>query len=552
MQKHDPPRYVIVSARVSPMVELARWLFERAQIRYEEEGHAPLIHALFTKRRRGGVEVPVVVTAASVWKGAHETLTGLDSRLRSGERLFGDTPSEREANAAFVQLLLKYLLLDVRRFAYFHLLPFKRTVLPVVTDGVPAWERAVVWLFYPIWRRLLGRALDFSPSAIEAAPRNISAAFDLVEAELERRGTRFLGGDAPSPVDIIFSALVAPVVLPEGYGSTLPTLESLPPALRTFVDQWRTRPAGHLVFATYERARPTPQPLLRRPRRNQTLLQRLLSPRVQRFGARAALRLNQPLVFRKFALVTRWRDVNAVLESDLHFLIAPVNGPRFDVISGPFVLGLDRGEQFARERSAMYRAVSQVNLDQLRERVRQEARSLLAYAVERDGRIDVGHGYAHLVAARTATYLFGIRGPTEADLLRVCRALFHYSFLDQGNDPAVADRARDAAGELRTWTTEEIVRRRRGDLHFDDVLGRLMRNADQSGAPLDDDAVRRNVGGLLVGAIDTTTTTLARIVYVLASDPTLLKQAERDVDDTDRMRGWCWEALRMWPSAPEE
>ena len=78
MKDYDPPRYVIVSARVAPMVELARWLFERAAIPYEEEGHAPLIHAVFTRRRRGGVEVPVVVSAAATWKGARETLKETD------------------------------------------------------------------------------------------------------------------------------------------------------------------------------------------------------------------------------------------------------------------------------------------------------------------------------------------------------------------------------------------------------------------------------------------------------------------------------------------
>jgi cytochrome P450 len=41
-----------------------------------------------------------------------------------------------------------------------------------------------------------------------------------------------------------------------------------------------------------------------------------------------------------------------------------------------------------------------------------------------------------------------------------------------------------------------------------------------------------------------------RIIHVLASDPALLAQVERDVDDPARMAGWCAEALRMWPSAP--
>src|SRR5215471_8036452 len=238
-EDYDRPRYVIVSARVSPMVELTRWLFERHRIPYEEEGHAPLLHVPFTKRRHGGVEVPVVVSAAATWKGARETLRGLDSRLRDGERIFGDEPEERARNMAFVEELLQRLLLQVRRFAYFHLLPHRRVVLPVVLDGIPAWERAVIAITFPIWRRLMGRALDFSPQAIADAPVKIEEAFALVEAELAARGTPFLGGETPGAIDIIFSALVAPLTLPIGYGSTLPSLASLPPELRRFVDALR-------------------------------------------------------------------------------------------------------------------------------------------------------------------------------------------------------------------------------------------------------------------------------------------------------------------------
>src|SRR4051812_45240623 len=205
----DPPRYVIVSARVSPMVELARWLFERHRIPYEEEGHAPLLHVPFTLWRRGGVEVPVVVSAAQTWKGARETLHGLDSRLRDGERLFGDDSAERARNIAFVEQLLQRLLPQVPRLTYFHVLPLRRVVLPVVVDGVPAWERAAIAIAFPLWRRLTGRVLDFSPAAIADASTKIEEAFALVESELAARGTPFLGGAAPNALDIVFSALVA-------------------------------------------------------------------------------------------------------------------------------------------------------------------------------------------------------------------------------------------------------------------------------------------------------------------------------------------------------
>ena len=154
------------------------------------------------------------------------------------------------------------------------------------------------------------------------------------------------------------------------------------------------------------------------------------------------------------------------------------------------------------------------------------------------------------MAARTAAYLFGIPGPTEADLMRVCRALFHFSFLANPNETRVTERARRAAEELRGWMIDEIERRRRDGIQIDDVLGRLLDLKEESGAPLDGETVRRILVGLLVGAIDTTAPTVPRIVYVLASDPALLARVRRDVDDPMKMTGWCWEALRMWSPAP--
>ncbi|MEP6915881.1 MAG: cytochrome P450, partial [Acidobacteriota bacterium] len=326
--------------------------------------------------------------------------------------------------------------------------------------------------------------------------------------------------------------------------------DALPPELRRVVDALRARRGGQLVFDTYAAARPSPQPSLKRPRRNRTVAQRLLGPAVFRAGARAAVAWGTPIVVKRLALVSRWVDVRQVLERDLAYRIEPINGPNFHTIGGAFVLGLDRGPQFARERRQMYEAVSRIDVAELRARICGEADQIIADALGAGDRIDTAHGYAHPVAARTAAYLFGIIGPTEADLMRVCRALFHFSFLANPNDTRVTERARRAAEEMRGWIGDEIARRRRDRIRIDDVLGRLLDLQEESGAPLDAETARRILVGLLVGAIDTTAPTVPRIVYVLASDPALLARVRRDVDDPIRMTGWCWEALRMWSPAP--
>jgi cytochrome P450/glutathione S-transferase len=545
----EKPRHVIVSARVSPMVELTRWLFERYRVPYHEEPHAPVLHVLATRRRGGGVEVPVVVGPEGLWDGARSVLVGLDAKSRPGERLFGEAEDERLRNRALIERLLDLLLRTVRRFVYFHMLPLKSALYPIAVDGAPAWERGFVFLFYGIWRRLMARGLDFSPPLLAKAPDSIREACEMVERELEKRGTPFLGGDAPDAADIVFAALMAPVVLPTGYGAKLPPISALPPALKDFVAEMQARRAGHLVMETYRAARTQTQPPLPARGSGRPLASILFGPAVQRLAARLAVAYGRVLRFRTFAVASRSADVAEVFRRDLDFRIAPINGPRIDEVSGQFVLGLDRGATMAAERPRLYAAMSATDLGAVRTLIAREAARLLDAAAA-GGRLDVVNGYARLVAARTARELFGVAGPTEADLMRVVRAVFHHIFLNLGADAQVRERALAASLELRNWVEAEIRRRRAGTIREDDVLGRLMWPGEGGPPALDDDGVRRNLSGLLVGSIDTTASSVGKIIAVICADAGLQRRVERDLDDPRRMAAWCDEALRLWPHNP--
>jgi len=545
----EQPRHIIVSVRSSPMVELARWLFECDRLTYHEEVHAPILHVIATRARGGGREVPVVVAPEGLWDGARELLNGLDSRSRPGQRLFGESADERADNQVLIDILLDRLQQTVRRLVYFHLLPHKQVLYPIAVDGAPLWERVFVLLLYPIWRRLLARGVDLSPQLVREAPDRIREACDGIEAELDRRRTRFIGGDAPSAVDIVFSALIAPIVLPPQYGAQLPALDALPAELRALAEEIRQRRAGALALETYEVARGAPQLPMPARGSGRPLTSYLLGPVVQRLGARAAAAYGKIVKFREYRIAVRWSQVEEVLRRDLDFQIAAVNGPRIEEVNGPFILGLDRGGRMTTERPQLYSAVSAINLDEVRTLVAGEAERLLDAAADR-GRVDLVNGYARLVAARTARRIFGIAAPTEMDLMRVIRAIFQHTFLNLGGDEQVAQRAIAASGELRHWFQEELDRRAELGIEIDDVIGRLLVLRGRNPDALDDDGVRRNVVGLLVGSIDTTATTVSQIVATACGDRELLARVRQDVDDPERMRGWCYELLRLWPHNP--
>jgi cytochrome P450 len=242
--------------------------------------------------------------------------------------------------------------------------------------------------------------------------------------------------------------------------------------------------------------------------------------------------------------------VEDILRRDLDFQIAPINGGRIDEVNGPFVLGLDRGSQMITERTQLYAAVSAVDLPGVRALVAGEAERLLDDAIAAQSQVDIVNGYARLVAARAARQVFGLAGPTEMDLMRVIRAVFQHTFLNLTGDEEVRQRALAASAELRQWFMDEIARRHSQGLKIDDVIGRLLALRGTNPDALDDDGVRRNVAGLLVGAIDTTATAVAKIIRMAAADDAVLARVERAIDDPQRMIGWCNELLRLWTHNP--
>jgi cytochrome P450 len=240
-------------------------------------------------------------------------------------------------------------------------------------------------------------------------------------------------------------------------------------------------------------------------------------------------------------VVARHGHVMEVLSRDLDFLIAPVNQQRIDEVNGPFVLGMDRDVVLAVERRAIYQGLARLDFGSISRNVEKEAAERVSAAGET---LDVV-GYARPIAAHTAHSLFGVGGSDETTFMDVARAIFAHTFLNLGGDKAVERRAVNAAALLRDWLSAEIARRRAADDLGSDLMGALMREK-----VLDDDGIRRNLGGMLVGSIDTTTSCVAKIVAMIGRDPGLAKRIAADVEDQGRLTGWCWEALRRWPHNP--
>jgi cytochrome P450 len=88
----------------------------------------------------------------------------------------------------------------------------------------------------------------------------------------------------------------------------------------------------------------------------------------------------------------------------------------------------------------------------------------------------------------------------------------------------------------------------------DDVLGRMLElQSDAGHRPwLDDDAICRNISGLIIGALETTNKSVVHVIDELLRRPEALRGARAAAlaGDMAKVRGYAFEALRFNPFAP--
>ncbi len=259
-------------------------------------------------------------------------------------------------------------------------------------------------------------------------------------------------------------------------------------------------------------------------------------------AARAAAKLaggRRPFRLGDAVIVVRHEHVREALARDLDFLIGPVNRNKIEEVSGPFILGMDRSPAHAAQRRALYKALRDAPLDAIMTDSTTYAETLLDRS---GGAVDAVGGYARKVAAHTARALFGIGGPEDPLFLEASRSIFGHTFLNLGNNDAIRERAVLAGRLVRHWFEEELARRP-PPYGRPDLMDALLRGG---AGPQE---ARLILAGMLVGAIDTTASAVAKILCVLDTDTDIRAEFERAATPFERY-GLCLEALRRWPHNP--
>ena len=207
-----------------------------------------------------------------------------------------------------------------------------------------------------------------------------------------------------------------------------------------------------------------------------------------------------PRVFGK-VFVTRQQDVLDVLKRDQDFTIAQINDKKMRRTTGAFFLGMDRPE-YSREADIVRSAVRPGDLERISRAVRDDASARIAEVRSAGQRIDVVEELARPVAAGLAGSYLGVPGPSLETLMAWNRAIFYDIFLNFDNEPAIRGPAAEASLDLNAYLEGLIAdlvstSAAGGDVP-DTFLGRLICAQPDQDDCLDEDAIRRNISGVLV------------------------------------------------------
>jgi cytochrome P450/glutathione S-transferase len=549
----------MLSIPVSPYCEMVRWALDHNGIPYAEECHAPVFNVLAARKYRGGSIVPQFDTGEAVLPDARAVVDYYEARAPLHLKLYpGDSAAQARARKLF-DFFFDTFGVSVRAWAYAYVLPIRSATIEAWIDRVPAWERLGVKVFYPLLAAALRSSLKLGPDTIAQEEKVIEDALSEVEARLAD-GRPFLMGDAFTAPDLALAALSAPMILPAEYGGPMPRLEQLPAAMRASVEKWRARPAGQYILKLYQRNRPARTPdliALGKHGSGKTFKDKLAnfltSSGVLRPIFTFLRRFFPVAVLGKNVIVTRFDSVVEVLRRDADFTISQINAPKIDRIEGPFILGMDKSPQYDQEKEVLLAAVRREDLERIRQFAAQCAVRLVdvARALKR---IDVVNGFARIAALRLVASYFGMPGPNDPAFLRWMRDVFHYIFANLTNAPTVLQDALASAAELRRHMDAEIALRKSypAQRQADDVLGRMLALQGPSYPWLDDVAVRRNLAGMIVGAVDTTSKFVTLAIDELLRRPAALAQAREAAlnNDIDSVRRYAYEAVRFNPHHP--
>ena len=236
----------------APMVdsETARLILRYHRVEYRESDRLFGWVSLLTFLHGGYGRVPILHGNDPWLTGPRKIAELYDAKVPSGRRLI---PVEWPHRGQVEHDWRRYngrMAVDTAVLAYFHLLPERGLMLPIFAAPVPPGEARLLPALYGPTALLFRLLLRLSPQRAAGAAVRIRQLFDWTDQRIAD-GRPYLAGDRMTLSDLSLMAASAPLLLPDGYGATLPPIEQMPATLRDFMMELRNHPTSAFVQRLY-------------------------------------------------------------------------------------------------------------------------------------------------------------------------------------------------------------------------------------------------------------------------------------------------------------
>lgn len=556
----------LVSNTVSNADELSRWILDLNGIQYIDQRHSPGLHIKPSNKaagvKKGMANNPVLVSTDAVVCKKDGVLNYLEIRCASDRRLYPGDPQRKARAEELFEYFWRNLWRPVGRYFYAHILPYKKYTAPLMKEKVPVKEKFIVNFFYKLLAKAIAKGLKLEEYPPEEELKKIKKVFAKVE-DLLSDGRRYLTGDTLTAADMMFAVNAAPITLPPEFGGALAKIENLPDELREQIIEFQNTKAGQFALRIYREHRPAPCDQSRLPK-EPSFLSRLKKDITKfffgkKFRVRLYRWLNKKTVLKlgKKVVVGKHQLVTKLLDRNEEFTIKEINEQKMAALDITFFLGMDKSVQHDREKKMARSVVEKDDMHKIQKFVRQEAQKQTELAQEFK-KIDVVNSLTKVVMIRLISSYFGVSGPNEETMKRWLQIFFHDLFLNLGNNKKIHQKALKAADELKNYLEHLIAERKylmkNDPAKFEsNLLNRMLCQQKQGKYEwLDNDTIRRNISGLIVGALSTSSKAIVLILDELFRRPeqlnTAIEAASRD--DTETVHQYAYEALRFNPHNP--
>jgi cytochrome P450 len=253
---------------------------------------------------------------------------------------------------------------------------------------------------------------------------------------------------------------------------------------------------------------------------------------------------------RKFALITRYADVQEVLSRPNTFGV--IYEPKLRVImdGDNFFLGMNDEDPFTRDKTTMRMTAPRAEAaSRVKRRVEDIASEIMSRA---KSRVDIVMELTQEVTTRFFNEYIGTTGADVKTISDQARLLFGFVFADITNDPAVRERAIPVAAVLRSTVDEAIAARKTRRGQADDMLERCLKFQDIGLPGMTDRDIRNNLVGIIVGALPQPPMMIPQLFDILLDRPAELAAAAQAATSGDDalLAKYVFEASRFYPLGP--